>query len=443
MNAAALTTRIRMASPSRRFGFVRRVSPGRIEASGPMATVGDICALSASAMVEDNAALAEVVAVEDERIVLVPFDQTTTVLPDACVTALASRSLAPVGDAFAGRAVDALGNPLDGDGVIQADAMAPIAGHVTPPLERSEPNTIVETGVRALDGLLAIGRGQRLGIFSASGVGKTTLVRQVSQQTECDHCVICLVGERGREVEQIWNSLANRADRKRFTVVAATSDLSAPLRARAVYQALCIAEYWRAQGEHVLVVIDSVTRFAMALRELGLAAGAPPTLRAYTPNVFAALPRLTERCGAIKGGGAITAIMTVLSETDEVDDPITEIMKSLLDGHIVLSRSLAEQGHFPPIDVLRSVSRQSDRLMSPAHATAARRALALLATYEEARLLIDSGIYKAGVNHKLDEAVREREGIVQVLRQRSDERATLTATFERLQRATARVAAHA
>jgi flagellum-specific ATP synthase len=335
-----------------------------------------------------------------------------------------------------------LGQAIDGGPDILPDAHLPIAGRTIAPLDRHEPNTILETGIRALDGLLTMGQGQRIGVFSASGVGKTTFIRQCAAQVDCDHCIVCLVGERGREVQQIWQALSRSNDKQRFTCVAATSDLSAPLRARAAYQALCIAEHWRDAGKHVVLVLDSVTRFAMALRELGLAAGAPPTLRAYTPNVFSALPRLTERCGAVAGSGAITAIMTVLSETDEVDDPIVEVMKSLLDGHIILSRSLAEQGQFPAVDITRSVSRQSEKLTSAAHAGAARRAIALMATYDDARVLVDSGLYKAGVNAKLDEAIRERASLLAFLKQGQDERTPLVTTLERLQQSAARAVAH-
>jgi flagellum-specific ATP synthase len=291
--------------------------------------------------------------------------------------------------------------------------------------------------------LLTLGRGQRVGIFSASGVGKTTLMRQLATQIVCDQVILCLVGERGREVQDIWRDLAQRGDHVRFTCVAATSDVSAVLRARAVSQALCLAEYWRDQGKHVLLIVDSATRLAMALREIGLAAGAPPSLRAYTPNVFAALPRIVERCGAAKAGGAITTIMTVLSETDDVDDPIVEVMKSLLDGHIILSRELADQGRRPAIDVARSVSRQAPQLVDASLASAARRALSLLATYEEARLMIESGVYKSGANTRIDEAVRERDALIGFLTQRMNDRAPAPDSARQLQTLMARVKAHA
>lgn len=438
MSAHALA--VASLEPARRFGFVDKVAPGRVEASGPLATIGDLCTIAVRG---GESVLAEVAAVEESRIVLVPLDQTAAILPDARVELCASRSLTPVGDAFAGRAVDALAQPIDGGGLVLADSALPLVGRVLAPMQRRDPDAILDTGVRALDGLLTIGRGQRVGVFSASGVGKTTLMMQLAAQIACDRCVLCLVGERGREVEAIWRQLSARNDGVRYACVAATSDLSAPLRARSVHQALALAEYWRAKGEHVLLILNSVTRYAMALREIGLAAGAPPTLRAYTPNVFAALPRLVERCGAAKSGGAISAIMTVLSETDDVDDPIVEVMKALLDGHIVLSRQLAEQGHFPAIDTLRSVSRHAPGLMSPAHAALAQRAISLLSAYDELRVMLDSGIYKSGTNRRVDDAVKSRDALLQFLRQRTDERTGLADTLHWLKTSLPAEHAHA
>ena len=340
------------------------------------------------------------------------------------------------GDGFAGRAVDALGLPIDGCGAI-LDAVPVPAGEVARPLDRVDPHQRLTTGIRAIDGLLTLGVGQRIGIFAASGVGKTSLVDQLARQIDYDRCVLCLVGERGREVSGLWKTIGQGPNGARVAMVAATSDQSPVLRVRAVDQALAIAEYWRGQGEHVVLLLDSVTRLAMALREIGLAAGSPPTVRAYTPNVFAALPRLVERCGAVSGQGAITAIMTVLSETDDVDDPIVELMKSLLDGHIVLSRSLAEQGHFPAIDVLRSVSRQASRLVDGDHQVAMRDAVALLAAYDESRVMIESGVYRARSNDRVDRAIAARDGLNAFLCQPSGEAVATPATLAALKQAVA------
>ena len=425
---------------ARPYGFVRRVAPGLVEASGPASRLGELCEIEC-----DGAPplLAEVAAVDERRVVLIPLEQQATVRPDARVVARPMRDRVAVGDAFAGRAVDSLGRPIDGGGEVAAEAYGQLAGAVPKPMNRADPSKVLPTGIRAIDGLLTLGQGQRIGIFAASGVGKTSLMEQLATQVECDRVVICLVGERGREVEAIWRMLSAREDKERFTVVAATSDESAALRGRSVSYALALAEHWREAGDHVLLMVDSVTRLAMALREIGLAAGAPPTVRAYTPNVFGALPRLVERCGAVRSGGAITAIMTVLSETDDVDDPIVELMKSLLDGHIVLSRSLAEQGHFPAIDVPRSVSRGAQQLVAADQANAMREAVAQLAAYEEARVMIESGVYKSGTNAAVDRAIAKRSEMNSFLRQPRSDNCAYADTVRKLRAITAGAAAHA
>lgn len=414
--------RLDRAALVRPYGLIRKVAQGHFEASGPACTVGDLCEIGA----EGTSVLAEVASVDAQGLILVPLEQDKAVRPAARVVALPHGGTAGVGEGYAGRAIDALGRPIDGKAAIAPSATMPLAGSVPRPLDRAAPERAVPTGIRAIDGLLTLGEGQRIGIFAASGVGKTSLLEQLAAQIGCDRCVLCLVGERGREVEAIWRALSARPDADRFTLVAATSDEAAALRARAANVALCLAEYWRDRGEHVLLVVDSVTRLAMALREIGLAAGEPPTVRAYTPNVFATLPRVVERCGATRANesgkaGAITAIMTVLSETDDIDDPIVEVMKSLLDGHILLSRALAELGHFPAIDVSRSISRQASRLIEPPHAAAARSAIALLGVHEEARVMIESGVYKAGASAEIDRAIAARPGLMAFLRQGQDE----------------------
>lgn len=437
MTVHPLAHRLASLTPSRRVGSVRKVGLGKIETAGPLATIGDICEVETilSSAGRRQVALAQVAAVHEEHLVLIPLDSTATIAPGAEVVAVGPAGLAPVGDMFAGRAIDALGRPIDDGPEIRPDSLAHPEGEVLDPLERCDPGRMLETGVRVLDGLLTLGYGQRIGIFAAAGGGKTTLVRQLAFQIPSDRCVICLVGERGREVEALWREISGRADAQRFTCVAATSDVSAPLRVRCVQQAVSLAEHWRAKGEHVLLIVDSATRYAMALREIGLSAGAPPTLRAYTPNVFAALPRIVERCGAARRGGSVSAIFTVLSETDDIDDPIVEVMKSLLDGHILLSRQLAEQGHFPAIDALRSVSRQSDQLLSGGHQALTRKILSLLAAYDEARLMIEGGLYKNGSNARTDEAIRKRGRIQNLLRQGHSEKTPFAETLRRMNEA--------
>ena len=436
MEAHPYVLRLNRLRPFNLVGYVQKVSSGFVTADGPLCTVGDICEIECQkgtngASVEP--VLAEVAGVEDNRTILIPLVQTATILPDARVVARPTSNHAPVGDEFAGRLINSMAMPLDGGPEIYTDHTLPVSGNVMLPMQRAQPSQILQTGVRAIDGMLTIGVGQRLGIFAASGVGKTTLLKQLAEQIECDRCVICLVGERGREVESMWRELSSKKNADKYSCVAATSDKSAALRARAVYQAICLAEYWRGQGEDVLLLVDSVTRFAMALREIGLAAGAPPTLRAYTPNVFDALPRLVERCGASKQGGSITAVMTILSETDEVDDPIVEVMKSLLDGHIILSRQLAELGHFPAIDVPRSISREATNLMDKAHAKAAQNATSMLSAYDEAKVMIESGIYKKGGNELIDAAIRNKEKLSEFLKQNAADNSGFGSTLEALQ----------
>jgi flagellum-specific ATP synthase len=427
-------TRLAGVSLARPHGRLRKVGQGQCVARGPDCTLGDLCEIESD---RGTPVLAEVVAVDDGDVVLVPLERDTGLRPGGRLWRSESGAGTAVGDGFGGRAIDALGRPIDGGPAITGDGKRPVDGTILPPLARAVPRRIVETGIRAIDGLLTLGIGQRIGIFAASGVGKTSLMEQIVAQTRSDRCILCLVGERGKEVEAIWRTVSARKDANRFTLVVATSDQSAPLRARAAGTALALAEYWRDRGEHVLVMIDSVTRLAMALREIGLAAGEPPTVRAYTPNVFAALPRLVERCGAAAGGGAITAVMTVLAESDEIDDPVAEVMKALLDGHILLSRTLAERGQFPAIDLSRSISRQASRLMDAPHAVAARRAVAMLGVYDEARILIESGMVQAGASEEIDAAIAMRPGLLAFLQQRQDERIGFRDSVAALVRATA------
>lgn len=409
-------------------GRVRKISSGIIEADGPDLSVGAHCEVIPASGV-GCPVRAQVVAVSVDKIVLAPFEPVNQLRLGDSVMAIEGSSAATVGADYAGRAIDALGRPIDGG--------TPISGrrvHARAPgvLDRASPTRPFQTGVKVIDGLLTVGHGQRMGIFAASGVGKTRLIEQILAQSECARVVLCLVGERGREVEALWRAIAGSADPARFTLVAATSDELAPMRVQAVEQALALAEHWRSQDEDALLIVDSLTRYAMALREIGLMAGEPPTLRAYTPNIFRELPIIVERCGAARDKGAITAFFTVLSENDDVDDPLVEVVKSLLDGHIVLSRRLAQAGHFPAVDVGKSISRLFDALVDEAHAAAATQCRALLARYEESRILIESGMYKAGTDRELDTAISARGAINTFARQKSGESVPAAASRQAL-----------
>ena len=435
MTEHAFLERVRTADLIGRMGRVQKILPTYIEADGPNVPLGTLChveAVEGAGAMGTARLLAEVVSVNVNSVILVPFEDGVRTFSGARVEACPDIERAPVGDALLGRAVDALGRPLDGRGRVVSDCVVPLTPPVTPPLERRSPKRVFETGVRAIDAFLTLGEGQRVGVFAASGVGKTSLMTQLAKQGRADRCVICLVGERGREVEALWNEGLSEEARAKAVLVAATSDQAAAMRVRAGDYALALAEHWCREGHHVLLLLDSVTRLAMAMRETGLAAGEPPTLRAYTPSVFSAIPKLVERCGALKSGGAITSIMTVLSESDDIDDPISEMLKSLLDGHIILSRSLAERGHFPAIDVPRSISRLSKDLMSEQHGVDAQRAVALLSTFDASRTLIESGVYVAGSSADIDQAIARRPALMQYLQQKSTERTGLSSATEAL-----------
>jgi flagellum-specific ATP synthase len=409
--------------PVTRTGTVTRVMPTFIEADGPGVPLGSLCALGEPGLgVGPSRAYAEVIKVEVGRVTLVSYASSSSVCVGDTVRATRIGATIPVGPAYLGRVIDPLGRPLDGGApVVSSEGAWPLAGFSTPALDRLSPAEPLCTGIRALDGLLTLGIGQRVGIFAGSGVGKTTLLAGLARHVDADVGVLCLVGERGREAEEFWQRSLSETTRAQSVMVVATSDQPAVMRARAVLVALSLAEYFRARGAHVLLLLDSVTRYALALREIGLAAGEPPTVRAYTPSVFAALPRIVERCGVLRGSGAITALMTVLTETDDVDDPMAETMRALLDGHIVLTRELAERGHFPAIQVPRSVSRVMQHVAQPAERQLAADAIAQLALYESSRTLVESGLYAAGSNPALDRALRLRPALIGFLRQDTNE----------------------
>jgi flagellum-specific ATP synthase len=416
MAEADLLVRIGGMVPFPVEGRICAIGAGYAEAQGPNLPIGTHCQLI-SAPTGAVVTEARIVSIDQGRTRLVPFGHPTALRIGDIVRAADRQVAATVGEGYAGRAVDALGRPIDGVGPIDRGAATAIVPSV---MDRVAPTRPFPTGIRAIDGLLTLGFGVRIGIFSASGVGKTRLVGQILRQAQCDRIIACLVGERGREVEALWRQVRASSHHARTSLVAATSDENAVMRVQAVEQALAMAEFWRDRGEQVLLVLDSATRLAMALREIGLVAGEPPTVRAYTPNVFQELPRIVERCGAVRQGGSITAIFTVLSESDDVDDPIVEVMKSLLDGHIVLSRRLAQMAHFPAIDISRSISRVFDDLVDPRQRAAAAQCRAMIARHDEARVLIESGMYRAGGDRELDAAIAAQPGINAFLSQ--DER---------------------
>lgn len=413
MSTANVLEQLKSLDAVGRRGRVTRLSATAIESDGPAVPLGTLCEVEGIGGIRFTT---EVIAVRKDAVVLANLTGGAATFFGAAVAASSTGRASPVGDELLGRVTDALGEPLDGR-PLTPRTYAPLDARPTPALDRTTPANRLNTGIRAIDGLLTLGQGQRVGVFAPSGGGKTTLMTQLAEQVEVDRCVICLVGERGREVENLWSSGLSARARQRTAVVAATSDQTAAFRVRAVLQALALCDYWRAQGHQVLLLLDSATRLAMALRELGLAAGEPPTTRGYTPNVFSVMPQIVERCGALKSGGSITAIMTVLAETEDVDDPISEMMKSLLDGHIILSRELGAQGQYPAIDLPRSISRLASSLRTPEESEVARQLSGILSQYDASRILIESGVYLAGTDPSLDRAIRARPLIFDFLRQ--------------------------
>lgn len=432
MAVRALLDAIGRVDTATRLGTVTRIMPTFIEADGPGAPLGSLCRVRAGGH-GGGELLAEVAKVETGRITLAPYGPVSAAHVGDTVEALRVGATFPVGPQYLGRVVDPMGAPLDGGPVIgDCERDWPLSGAATAALDRLSPRQPLHSGLRAIDALLTLGVGQRVGIFAGSGVGKTTLLADLAGNVEADVCVLCLVGERGREADDFWRHALDERARQRSVMVVATSDQPAILRARSVLAALSLAEYFRAQGKHVLLLLDSITRYALALREIGLAAGEPPTVRAYTPSVFAALPKAIERCGALRQGGAITALMTVLAETDDIDDPMTETLRALLDGHIVLTRALAEQGHYPAIDVPRSISRVFAQVTQPEHRAAAKTAVAQLSLYDSSRTLVESGLYADGSNPELDRTLRTRPALIDFLRQDSGRADTAAASVERL-----------
>jgi len=414
-----------------RLGRVTAVSGVAIEAHGPDATVGEICNIS----VAGGLAQAEVVGIRPGRVALMPYGDVGAIHVGALVSATGDRARVPVGPGLLGRVIDAFGQPLDGGPALETVLTRALQATPINPLSRPPIHQVMETGVRAIDLLTPLGRGQRVGVFAGSGVGKSTLLGMLARHVAADVSVIALIGERGREVREFIERSLGEHGLRRSVVVVATSDQPALARVRAALAATSIAEYFREQGAQVLLMMDSLTRFAMARREIGLAAGEPPTARGYTPSVFSDLPVLCERCGTTANGGAITALYTVLVEGDDFNEPVSDIVRATLDGHIMLTRDLAHQGHFPAIDVLQSASRLASDLASSQERATMRAAVEVLADYERNRQMVEMGAYKAGANAGIDRAIALFPALQAVLRQGVDEPLARAEAFARLRAA--------
>ncbi len=397
-----LARRVRETEVIRNHGRVVQLIGLVIESEGPLASVGEICRIESAG--HDGSTLAEVVGFRNHHVLLMPLGELHGIHPGSEVSALGSTLRVPVGDGLMGRVIDGLGHPLDDLGEIQADDYVSLNLQPPHPLKRQRIADCFRTGIKAIDTFIPCGRGQRLGIFAGSGVGKSTLLGMIASQAEADVNVIALIGERGREVREFMEKDLDDAGRKKSVVVVATSNQPAIARLKGAFVAMAVAEYFRDRGRNVLLMMDSVTRFAMAQREIGLAVGEPPATRGYTPSVFSLLPQLLERAGA---GviGSITGLFTVLVEADDMNDPIADAVRSILDGHVVLTRELATQNHYPAIDVLESVSRLTRDLTTDDQQKLTASGREALATYRKNQDLINIGAYPAGTNPAIDQSI--------------------------------------
>jgi len=401
-----------------------------IESEGPLAAVGEICRIESAR--HDSFALAEVVGFRDHHVLLMPLGEIHGIHPGSEVVALGTSLKVPVGDALKGRVIDGLGNPLDDLGPLEAETATDLNQPPPHPLKRQRIAHPFRTGIKAMDTFTPCGRGQRLGIFAGSGVGKSTLLGMIASRAEADVNVIALIGERGREVREFLEKDLDEVGRKKSVVVVATSNQPAIARLKGAFAAMAIAEHFRDAGRNVLLMMDSVTRFAMAQREIGLAVGEPPATRGYTPSVFSLLPQLLERAGAGERG-SITGLFTVLVEADDMNEPIADAVRSILDGHIVLTRELATQNHYPAIDVLESISRLNRDLTTPEQQQLVSRARQSLATYRKNQDLINIGAYPAGTNPAIDLSIHLHEPLKTFLCQRVDEGCNLPESWSRLE----------
>lgn len=409
-------------------GRVIEANGQTVESEGPLCSVGECCEIADSSGRRHRA---EVIGFRGNHVLTMPLEATQGIRYGDDVLALGITPSIVVGAALEGRILNALGEPLDGFETARASGMWPLDGALPHPMERRPIKEPLQTGLRVLDGMLTVGRGQRVGIFGGSGVGKSTLIGMMTRNTSADITVVGLVGERGREVREFVEDSLGAEGLKRSVVLVSTSDQSPLLRMRAAMAATAIAEFYAAQGMHVLLVLDSLTRYAMAAREIGLAAGEPPATKGYTPSVFTRLAKLVERAGNFEKG-SITAFYTVLMEGDDQQDPIVDSVRSLLDGHVVLSRSMAAAGWYPPVNVLDSLSRLMPAVTAPEHRANAMAARRLLAAHARSEDLIRIGAYKSGADTELDRAIEAMPRLREFLEQTSSERVTMDETVSRL-----------
>ena len=423
---------LKQFNPMRVRGKVTRIVGMVIEGHCPSATIGSLCEIMP--LNGGQCIWAEVVGFRDQSALLMPLGEMHGLGAGSLIRVMDASAHIQVGPDMLGRVVDAMANPVDGKGAIEYTDYRRLYQAPPSPMERSPINDPLDLGVRSINGLLTCGTGQRMGIMAGSGVGKSVLLGMMARNTRADVNVIALIGERGREVREFIEDDLGEDGLSRSVVVTATSDQSPLLRMRGAFIAMSVAEYFCAQGKHVLLLMDSVTRFAMAMREIGLAVGEPPTTKGYTPSVFSRLPKLLERAGNFSDMGSITGLFTVLVEGDDMNEPVADAVRSILDGHIVLSRDIAARNHYPAIDVLHSTSRVMNRLVDEPHARDSARIREILAVYAEQEDLINIGAYQPGSNPKIDNALKFIEPVNHFLRQDLSEQATMEQTRRQMKK---------
>jgi flagellum-specific ATP synthase len=393
--------KISHVNPIQVFGKVTEIIGLIVEAKGPAATLGEVCQISHG----HEHVNAEVVGFRKGSVLMMPLDSSQGLSPGCRVTSMGTQATVHVGEALLGRVLNGLGKPIDDKPPVKCRDMYPLYASPLNPLSRARIKKPLDFGIRAINSLLTCGKGQRMGIFAGSGVGKSVLLGQIAKYSRADVNVIGLIGERGREVREFLEKNLGSEGMARSVVIVATSDTHPLVRMRAAYTATAIAEYFRDKGRDVLLMVDSLTRFAMAQREVGLSVGEPPTTKGYTPSVFSLLPKLLERTGTLEGSGSITGLYTILVEGDDFNEPVSDTARSILDGHIMLTRDLADKGHFPAIDVLKSISRVMPDIVDKELVEAARFVQQILSVYRKAEDLINIGAYVSGSNPEIDYAI--------------------------------------
>ena len=422
--------KLRDFNPIQVHGKVSEIVGLVVEGHGPAVSLGELCAIHPAGAGKPIAA--EVVGFKKGKVLLMPLDTIQGLSPGSRIVSLGRKASVEIGPQFLGRVIDGLGQPIDDQGPIEMGAAYPIYADPINPLKRGRINEPIDLGIKAINGVLTCGKGQRMGIFAGSGVGKSVLLGMIARNTKADVNVIGLIGERGREVREFLEKNLGKEGLSRSIVVVAASDRHPLIRMRAAYVATSISEYFRDRGKDVLLMVDSLTRFAMAQREIGLSVGEPPTTKGYTPSVFSLLPKLLERTGKMEGLGSITGLYTILVEGDDFNEPVADAARSILDGHITLTRELANRGHYPAVDILQSISRVMIDIVDEEQRRMANNIQNILATYKKAEDLINIGAYVKGSNQDIDYAVGMIDKVNDFLRQSIHEKIDIAKTKKQM-----------